>query len=186
MATASPKREQLLQSVDRWQNEYDQASAHGRDYGDKNLMLMRLNQARKALAAYDAEVKAAAAPKPATAAPAPAASAVTPLPQVVEAPPVIKVPDDSRYFNYDGGAPAVKGEKPTERTAEQPTMADAESRVDWPAAARNDAAAATPAAQLDPQPTAPKKKKLGVASTILTSEKGVTNLGSTGTRMLLG
>lgn len=72
MAAAAPdaKRQKLLDMVASRQANYDQASAHGRDYGDKGTARTMLNLAQRALADYDAKAKAPAAPKPAAAAPA--------------------------------------------------------------------------------------------------------------------
>lgn len=86
MAAAAPapdaKRQKLLDMVASRQANYDQASAHGRDYGDKGTMRTMLNLAQRALADYDAKAKApAAAPKPAAAA---APAVVTPIGRVVE------------------------------------------------------------------------------------------------------
>jgi hypothetical protein len=153
-----------------------QSSGHGA--GDFQSRINAVNARMKAIQTP------AAAPKPVAAAPAPAPVAA---PQ----------PTDNSAFNQQWSQPAPVVADPVAQLApvqqsvpaaaaavlasvpppEVPTLAQAENRVDPP-----------PAAQLDPQatPATPKKKKFGIASTILTGEAGLKNLGSTGTRMLLG
>lgn len=73
----SPARQRLLDLVARRQGEYDQASTHGRDYGDPGTLRAMLNLAQRALADFDAKAKKPAAAAPAAAAP----TTVTPLPE---------------------------------------------------------------------------------------------------------
>ena len=182
---AKTKSQAELQAMLSRLQESQSTSEHG-----KGNFQSQISDVRWALKNLGQAKPAAAAPKPA------APKVVTPIGRIVDTPvapaspkpPVIPDLSHDNVFNNDWSAqPPVGATKPggdaAPQPVAQPTLTDAANRVDATAPA------GTPPAQLDPQatPATPaKRKKYGVASTILTGASGLANLGSTGTRMLLG